>query len=134
VVYFGSDDHRLYALNTSDGSLLWKHDLLGAVVGQPAVVNGVVYDGSSGGFIFALNATTGATIWSDDVKGPVPLSVTVANGVVYAGTDGATLYALNTSDGSVIWRLCPECTNVRRKMDLPGWGYCSCSRDGGLIL
>ena len=46
VVYFGSDDFNLYALNARTGTKLWSF-LTGDVVhSSPAIANGVVYFGS----------------------------------------------------------------------------------------
>ena len=46
VVYFGSKDNNLYALNAGTGLLLWKYTTGGEVFSSPAVANGVVYFGS----------------------------------------------------------------------------------------
>ena len=47
VIYFGSHDNNVYALNASTGALLWSFTTGGPVDSSPAVVNGVVYVGSS---------------------------------------------------------------------------------------
>src|SRR5580692_3426354 len=48
VVYFGSWDRNLYALNASTGALLWRYNT-GEVSSSPAVANGVVYVGGIDG-------------------------------------------------------------------------------------
>jgi hypothetical protein len=60
VVYFGSDDHHVYALNASTGSKLWRFTTSNKVGSSPAVANGVVYVGSFDNNVYALNANTGA--------------------------------------------------------------------------
>ena len=42
VVYFGSEDDSVYALNASTGALLWKFTTGNYVESSPAVANGVV--------------------------------------------------------------------------------------------
>ena len=64
VVYIGSDDSNLYALNASTGAKLWSYATGAAVQSSPAVANGVVYFGSDDGNVYALNASTGAKLWS----------------------------------------------------------------------
>ena len=64
VVYVGSDDNNVYALNASTGALLWSYTTGSTVVSSPAVANGVVYVGSSDDNVYALNASTGALLWS----------------------------------------------------------------------
>ena len=46
VVYVGSDDGNLYALDASTGALLWSYTTGDIVFSSPAVANGIVYFGS----------------------------------------------------------------------------------------
>ena len=46
VVYVGSDDWNVYALNAKTGAKLWSYTTGGVVGSSPAVANGVVYIGS----------------------------------------------------------------------------------------
>jgi len=66
VVYIGSDDGNVYALNAGTGTLLWKYATGNGVESSPTVANGVVYVGSApyNGSVYALNANTGAKLWS----------------------------------------------------------------------
>lgn len=116
IVYVGSDDGYVYALNAANGSLIWKYNTYGPVQSSPAVVDGVVY---IGGFhshaVFALNAYTGELIWSSPTNSVYPneiSSTSVANGLVYvsvcAGTFGGEFYALNASTGNLAWKYNPS--------------------------
>ena len=57
VVYLGSDDSNVYALNASTGALLWKYTTGDHVDSSPAVANGVVYIGSTDGNVYAFGLT-----------------------------------------------------------------------------
>ena len=106
VVYVGSQDHNVYALNASTGALIWKYMTGDEVDVSPTVANGVVYVVSSGGQnqLFALNASTGALLWKY-TAGYITSSPAVANGVVYVGgANDAELYALNAVTGTLIWK------------------------------
>jgi outer membrane protein assembly factor BamB len=46
VVYIGSWDHKMYALDASTGKKLWSYRTGNDVVWSPAVANGEVYVGS----------------------------------------------------------------------------------------
>ena len=71
IVYVGSYDHNVYALNAATGVKVWTY-LIGSIVYSSSLVaNGIVYVGSGGGTIYALNATTGTKVWSYDTGGPV---------------------------------------------------------------
>jgi outer membrane protein assembly factor BamB len=103
VVYFGSDDGNVYALNASTGAKLWSYTTGSYVFSSPAVVNGVVYVGSVDGNMYALYANTGAKLWSY-ASGPVDYSSpAVANGVVYFSSFDNNFYALNASTGAKLW-------------------------------
>jgi outer membrane protein assembly factor BamB len=93
VVYVGSDDYNVYALNASTGTLLWSYTAGNQVKSSPAVANGVVYVGSYDQNVYALNASTGAKLWSYTTGGEVNSSPAVANGVVYVGSYDGNVYA-----------------------------------------
>src|SRR5208282_4498394 len=110
VVYVGSWDGNLYALNASDGDELWSYQTGSQVWSSPAIANGVLYIVSYDGDVFALNATSGSPIWINHkisfADTEAFSSPAVANGVVYlcVGTDdGGYLYALDASDGVILW-------------------------------
>jgi outer membrane protein assembly factor BamB len=100
VVYFGSEDFNIYALNADTGTKLWSYPAGGGVESSPAVANGVVYV-ASGENLYALNAKTGAKLWSQPIEGQS--SPTVVNGVVYVGSYDNNVYALNAKTGHKLW-------------------------------
>ena len=86
VVYVGSLNHNVYALDARTGAKLWSYATGYSVQSSPAVANGVVYVGSADGNVYALNASTGAKLWSYAAGNyAVYSSPAVANGVVYVG-------------------------------------------------
>jgi outer membrane protein assembly factor BamB len=103
MVYFGSQDASVYALNASTGAKLWSFATGGQVFSSPAVVNGVVYFGSGDNNVYALNASTGAKLWSFATGNSVISSPTVVNGVVYFGSGDNNVYALNATTGAKLW-------------------------------
>ena len=64
VVYVGSDDYKVYALNPSTGALPGSFTTGDIVETAPAMANGVVYIGANDFNVYALNASTGALLWS----------------------------------------------------------------------
>jgi outer membrane protein assembly factor BamB len=92
IVYVGSDDNNLYALNATTGAKLWN--TTGG--GSPAVANGIVYVGSDDNNLYAFNATTGAKLWNYTTGGAVESSPAVANGVVYVGSEDGNVYAIGS--------------------------------------
>ena len=58
VVYVGSADGNVYALNASTGAKLWSYHA-GGIDSSPAVANGVVYVGSADGSLYAFGLPDG---------------------------------------------------------------------------
>jgi hypothetical protein len=103
VVYIGSADRFVYALNASTGAFLWSFGTGFVVESSPAVADGVVYVSSDDHNVYALNASTGAKLWSFATGNEVESSPAVANGVVYVGSWDGNVYALNASTGAKLW-------------------------------
>ena len=85
VVYVGSNDHRVYALDAATGNELWSFATGEVVVSVPTVVDGVVYVGSNDNHLHALDADTGEKLWSYDTGSWVQYSPAVSGGKVYLG-------------------------------------------------
>ena len=60
VVYEGSNNGIIYALNAATGAVIWQYNSGSQVESSPAVVNGVVYVGilwdGHNGYVVALDA------------------------------------------------------------------------------
>ncbi len=116
VAYFPDWGGNLWAVNASNGKLVWGHQLSDYGLAahtvsrtSPAVANGIVYigtqyvAGSSTGWLVAVNAATGALVWKaqPDTSNGFPVitsSPTVAGGVVYVGmTSNEEFAAANPS-------------------------------------
>lgn len=105
VLYFGSMDHNLYAVNAENGRELWRAPLGGAVAATPVLVDGVLYVGSFDRKIFAVSQDNGEILHQRDVSGWVWGAPVVVDDVLYAADMDGYVYALNTSDLSEKWRV-----------------------------
>ena len=103
VVYVGSGDGNLYALDAGTGTLLWNYTTGNFVYSSPAIVNDVVYVGSSDDRLYALDAGTGALLWSYSTGSDIESSPSVTDGMVYVGSDDHNLYALDAGTGTLLW-------------------------------
>lgn len=113
IVYVGSQDTYLYALNADTGSLVWKFKTNDYIVSSPAVVDGKVFTGGDDGYVYCLDAKTGKIQWKTIVNGDVEYtygslvlksSPAVADGIVYIGSLDGYLYALDADSGRVVWK------------------------------
>ncbi len=105
VVYVGSWDSKVYALNATTGTKLWEFTTESVVDPSPAVTNGVVYVGS-GVHFYALSTTTGTKLWeftTESASEIIQCSPAVANGVVYVGSSDGNVFALSATTGTKLW-------------------------------
>ena len=128
TVYFGSNDHRLYAVYLENGEKRWEFKTDGRVASSPAISNGVVYFLSYDSTFYAVDAATGTLKWKFKTEGerrfvakhlhgiepaaePMPdpfdfylSSPVVADGAVFFGSGDSNVYALDAASGALKWK------------------------------
>ena len=104
IVYFGSYDNNLYALNASDGSFIWKYAADGGIVTRPFVSEGNVYFGSEDKRLHVISARSGKIVWSYYAEGPVRSSPAIGVGHVFFGADDGFLHAVSSLTGRKAWK------------------------------
>ena len=128
TVYFGSNDHHLYALDLATGAQKWKFKTDGRIVSTPAVANGLLFFLSYDSNFYALDAASGTLKWKFRTEGerrfvakhlhgtepaaePMPdpfdfylSSPVVANDLVFFGSSDSNVYALESATGKLRWK------------------------------
>ncbi|GEM_PF-356700 len=124
VVYFGSMDGYIFAVDAISGDKLWSFKTDYMVKSSVAVVAGKVYTGSDDGKIYCLDAKTGTKVWEVNAGGikynDFSISITSATfgatieprsspvvfkNRVYVGSLDGNLYCINADTGTVIWKV-----------------------------
>lgn len=113
VIYFGSGDGNVYALDAASGVLKWKFKTGNVVHASPAVSNGVVFVGSWDRNMYALDASSGKPLWKYQTGNDTVIynqigiasSAAVANGVVYFGCRDGHFYAVDAKTGTQKWNV-----------------------------
>ena len=103
-VIVASFDNSVYALNRSDGSVVWQQNLGAAIAGSPAISDGTLYVGTFGNKMIALDSTTGEQRWSYATNYWVWDTPNLVDGVLYFSDLQGTVYAVKAADGSEVWR------------------------------
>ena len=127
VVYFGSTDGTVYAVDASTGRQRWAFVTAARVASSPAVSDGLVYIESYDDTLYALDATSGKPVWKFATAGerrfsgrylhghlprgetmPDPFdlylsSPAVWRGTVYLGSGDGNIYALDAKSGRRRW-------------------------------
>ena len=128
VVYLGSDDRNLYAVDLASGAKKWSFASGGQIRSTPAVADGLVYFISYDSKVYALDAATGAKKWefltagekrfeAKHLHGCIPetqimpdfwdtyeSSPSVVDGTVYIGCGDGNFYALDAKTGALRWK------------------------------
>jgi len=111
LVYFGSGDGNVYALDAISGKLRWKFHTDNVIHASPAVAGGTLYVGSWDSYFYALDAASGRQRWrfktGEDPKinnqVGIQSSAVVADDIVYFGCRDSHLYALDAASGAQRW-------------------------------
>jgi eukaryotic-like serine/threonine-protein kinase len=123
LVYIGSDDGNLYAIDADSGTLRWKFATRGLVRSRPAISNRLVYFASDDGFLYGVEAGTGKQVWRTDIHnfsanearenpGLIPdptifdykqSSPVASEGRLYVGSADGNVYALAADTGRIMW-------------------------------
>jgi len=111
IVYFGSGDGNVYALDEVTGTLKWKFQTGDVVHASPAIADGTLFIGSWDSYFYALDTVTGKEKWrfktgeDHDIYNQVGIqsSAAVMDGTVYFGCRDSNLYALDAATGTKKW-------------------------------
>src|SRR5204862_1295410 len=107
VVYVGSGDGFLYALDLATGARRWRYDAGSPVSSSPAVGGGLVFATARDGSVFALDEATGTRRWRLTTGPDLPLpwghesgdhflsSPTYVEGTVVVGAGDGGVYAVD---------------------------------------
>src|SRR5258708_32782546 len=69
VVFVGSTEGNLYAVEHESGTLKWKFEAKGRITSSPAVAGSLVYFGAYDGNFYAIDAATGQLKWKFQTGG-----------------------------------------------------------------
>ena len=106
VVYIGSGDGSLHAVDSASGSRLWRADSGGgAKVRTDAAVDAErVFVGTLEGKLLAFSRKDGSPVWNKDVAGPVTSNPRLIEGMLIVGSRGSVLRAMRPENGESIWK------------------------------
>jgi outer membrane protein assembly factor BamB len=109
VVYFGSWDRRVYAVNVRTHRPRWVFETGGEVKGGVAAAGRTIYADSYDGRVYALDARSGRLRWSASAergltgRGRFYATPSVAYGRVYVGATDGLVYAFGAVSGRLLW-------------------------------
>lgn len=103
VLYIGSYDHNLYALEADNGKFVWKYAADGGIVSKPAIYENKLYFGSTDQYVHAISCRNGKKVWVQSTDGAIYSSPVIAEGHLFIGSDDEHLHVLNLMAGREAW-------------------------------
>ena len=103
VVYVGSFDGNLYAIDLSTGKKKWAYKTELGFSAAAAVRDGRVIAGDSDGKVYSLNAADGKVLWGFETGGEISGGPNFYKENVLIGSQDATLYCLDAAMGKKVW-------------------------------
>jgi eukaryotic-like serine/threonine-protein kinase len=115
VVFAGSLDSTLYAVQLSTGKLLWKLKTGGEIRSTVCLYKNSILVYSGDATLYSINMQTGDVLWSFKTKGGIlgdrrydfadyfQSSAVIDNGQVFFGAGDGRVYSLDAETGTLIW-------------------------------
>jgi outer membrane protein assembly factor BamB len=109
IIYAGSRDGRVVAINSSTQSQSWDYTITPAttIYTTPIVDGDLVYVGTYSGQVYALTIARGIERWVYPRTGSIGAIVgtpVVANETIYISSSDGRVYALDTTYGDLKWK------------------------------
>ncbi len=104
IVYIGTDDSRVVAVDLNDNSIKWQFAASGPVNTAPTLSTGQVFVASAS-TVYALDQASGTKVWefNPGTGGTFTSSPTLELPYVYIGCSDGNLYALEVTNGNKAW-------------------------------
>jgi outer membrane protein assembly factor BamB len=104
ILYIGSIDSCLYAIDDKTGDIKWKYKSDNIVRSTPAVDSDNVYFGSWDNYMYAINKKDGSLNWKQNSYWRIQSSPVIADDKIIFGSRSAQIIALDKNTGEQIWR------------------------------
>ena len=104
MLYIGSYDTNLYAIDAGSGEFRWKRATLGGISSSPTTWSELVIVGSEDGQVYALEARKGTPKWTFRTGRAVRSSPRIEDRIVYVGSDDQHIYAIDGQNGRQLWK------------------------------
>jgi len=103
MIYAGSGDGVLYALNAETGEQVWSADGFGQLESTGAIAGDVIITAGFSNLVQATDRKTGEVRWSFQTRYFVQGSPLIVEGRVILATDHV-VYALDLNSGQLLWQ------------------------------
>lgn len=103
IIYIGSPDGHIYALDQKSGNEFWRYKTGAPVLSIPAVQDGLLISGSMDHHVYGIDLKSGTLIWKHNTGQQVISNPVLYNDFVVIGSRSADLLILNKFTGDKVW-------------------------------
>ncbi len=104
IIYVGSVDTLLYALDAKSGYIIWRFRMSKATISTPFLTENYLYTGSVDSHIYCVDIHTAREIWNFATGNQVTSSPITYQDSVYCGSVDGAMYCLELHSGRLRWK------------------------------
>ena len=146
LVFFGSDDKKIYAFNRYDGTKLWDYETIGRIYTSITVgKNNSLFFASQyrdesnsyeeNAIVYSIDGNTGQLIWELNLDNYIKSTpgLTEDGNLIFGGNDGS-IYVVEQNTGEVIFKLTLSDINLSEAQLKKIWSSPLISDDGTIYI
>ena len=106
TAYFGSHDHKAYAVRLSSGEEIWQYETDGVIAGKPLLFDDKIIFGSFDKSLYALSQDSDGNVsldWSYEGDNWFWVGAVTDGKTIFAPNMDGNIYALDTN-GNLLWK------------------------------
>jgi serine/threonine protein kinase len=103
MVYVGSRNHYLYALDAQSQRELWRYNAGAPLRSTPTLHGDTLFFGDDNGTMHAVQSVGGTARWRVPLRGKIFASAAAGAGLIISATQAGRIVALNPTSGEIIW-------------------------------
>ncbi len=102
-VFIGTFNNGTFALNETNGDLLWKTEPVYDTGSTPAYFDGKIYVGVGGYVVYSFNEVDGSINWTFSAPAGFSGSPAITDDYLITGCWNGNIYILKRTTGAVVW-------------------------------
>ncbi len=104
IIFFGSVDSQLYALDAKSGLIIWRFRMAKATISTPYIFENYIFSGSVDANIYCIDTHSSKEVWHFTTENQVTGSPVVHKDSLYCGSVDGTMYCLEYRTGRLRWK------------------------------
>ncbi|MBN2147818.1 MAG: PQQ-binding-like beta-propeller repeat protein [Anaerolineales bacterium] len=104
VIFAGSVDSVLYALDARSGYVLWRFRMNRATISTPCLVDNLIFIGSVDANLYCIDTHSAKEVWHYTTENQVNSSPIISKDAVLCGSIDGSLYCLEYRTGRLRWK------------------------------